>query len=361
MRWHWAAGVTGAALWIGQFSLLAIPSGIRLASASADENRPASAAPQVPPEKAREKPVAKTAKEIRDEQLSISGRYARFERMLVQMADILGRQDPERADVIRRALGKSREDLLKDDIETVVQMLEQGQLGDAALKQGEVVKSFQDLLVLLQSEDRRSSVERERERLNGLLKNVRNLLNEQRSARAATQNSRIRPMQPPVSSGLSKVPKKRSMRSASMTSKRPPKVSRNSRERAGKERARKVKAVTTMMGKVRTAKAKTVRKRKVPKAARGKTRSRETKSPAVRASNLRAVRRAAGAKKVMTENPQVPANRESKVSLVSQQSPAVVKSPAVQNQRLVASSWSGLRSRWKKPSKHFANSSANRL
>lgn len=190
MRWHWAAGVTGAALWIGQFSLLAIPSGIRLASASADENRPASAAPQVPPEKAREKPVAKTAKEIRDEQLSISGRYARFERMLVQMADILGRQDPERADVIRRALGKSREDLLKDDIETVVQMLEQGQLGDAALKQGEVVKSFQDLLVLLQSEDRRSSVERERERLNGLLKNVRNLLNEQRSARAATQNSR---------------------------------------------------------------------------------------------------------------------------------------------------------------------------
>jgi hypothetical protein len=190
MRWHWAAGLTGAALWFGQLSLLAFPSGIRQAFASADEKPPASNAPQAPPEKASEKSVAKTAKEIRDEQLSISGRYARFERMLVQMADILGRQDPERADVIRRALGKGREDLLKDDIEAIVQMLEQGQLGDAALKQGEVVKSFQDLLVLLQSEDRRSSVERERERLNGLLKNVRNLLNEQRSARAATQNSR---------------------------------------------------------------------------------------------------------------------------------------------------------------------------
>lgn len=190
MRWHWAAGLTGAALWLGQLSLLAFPSGIQQTFAVADESKSASRTPQTPPEKAPEKPVAKTAKEIRDEQLSISGRYARFERMLVQMADILGKQDPERADVIRRALGKGREDLLKDDIETIVQMLEQGQLGDAALKQGEVVKSFQELLALLQSEDRRSSVERERERLNGLLKNVRNLLNEQRSARAATQNSR---------------------------------------------------------------------------------------------------------------------------------------------------------------------------
>ncbi|MGV2338828.1 MAG UNVERIFIED_CONTAM: hypothetical protein LVR18_34030 [Planctomycetaceae bacterium] len=106
------------------------------------------------------------------------------------MADILAKQDPERADVIRRAIGKGREDLLKDDIETIVQLLEQGQLGDAAKKQNEVVDSLQALLVLLQSEDRRSSVERERERLNGLLKNVRNILNEQRSARAATQNSK---------------------------------------------------------------------------------------------------------------------------------------------------------------------------
>ncbi|MFM8476810.1 MAG: hypothetical protein ACKOEO_13615 [Planctomycetaceae bacterium] len=190
---YWTAGLAGAFLWAAQLSLLAAPQLLSTPRPTDEQGgTPKSQGnnPEKTPEKAPEKTPPKSAKELRDEQLSISGRYARFERMLTQMADILAKQDPERADVIRRALGKGREDLLKDDIENIVQLLEQGQLGDAAKKQNEVVDSLQALLVLLQSEDRRSSVERERERLNGLLKNVRNLLNEQRSARAATQNSK---------------------------------------------------------------------------------------------------------------------------------------------------------------------------
>lgn len=127
--------------------------------------------------------------ELRDGQLAISGRYARFERMLSQMADVLGRQDPERADLLRRALGKGREDQVKEDIEKVVDLLSKGELGTASEKQTEVVASLETLLKLLQSEDRRSSVERERERLNALLKDVRNVISEQKSARAATQNA----------------------------------------------------------------------------------------------------------------------------------------------------------------------------
>ena len=139
-------------------------------------------------------PVAAPAKDtspksLRDGQLSISGRYARFERMLSQMADILGRQDPERADLLRRAIGKGREELVKEDIEKIIELLNNGELGTASEKQTEVIGSLQTLLKLLQSEDRRSSVERERERLNELLKDVRNVLAEQKSARAATQNS----------------------------------------------------------------------------------------------------------------------------------------------------------------------------
>jgi len=185
IAWYWAAGLAGALLWAAQLSLLAAPQRPSPPRATDEQGGTPKSQGNTP-----EKTPPKSAKELRDEQLSISGRYARFERMLTQMADILAKQDPERADVIRRALGKGREDLLKDDIENIVQLLEQGQLGDAAKKQNEVVDSLQALLVLLQSEDRRSSVERERERLNGLLKNVRNLLNEQRSARAATQNSK---------------------------------------------------------------------------------------------------------------------------------------------------------------------------
>ncbi len=132
---------------------------------------------------------AVTPKDLRDDALAISGRYARFERMLTQMADILGRQDPERADLLRRAIGKGREDQVKEDIEKVVELLSKSELGTATEKQTEIVASLETLLKLLQSEDRRSSVEREQERLNGLLKDVRSILAEQKSARAATQNS----------------------------------------------------------------------------------------------------------------------------------------------------------------------------
>ncbi len=61
-----------------------------------------------------------TPKSLRDDQLAVSGRYSRFERMLTQMADILGRQDPERADLLRRAIGKGREGRIKEEIENVV-------------------------------------------------------------------------------------------------------------------------------------------------------------------------------------------------------------------------------------------------
>ncbi|MDA1230530.1 MAG: hypothetical protein O2856_07135 [Planctomycetota bacterium] len=130
-----------------------------------------------------------TPKSLRDDQMSVSGRYARFERLLTQMADILGRQDPERADLLRRAIGKGREGRIKEEIENVVGLIESGNIGNASEKQAAVIENLQALLKLLQSEDRRSAVERETDRLNGLLKDLRGVLAEQRAARAATQNS----------------------------------------------------------------------------------------------------------------------------------------------------------------------------
>ena len=128
---------------------------------------------------------------LRDQQLSISGRYSRFERMLSQMADILGREDPERADLLRRAISKGREQRIGDRIDGVIELLESKEFGTAIEEQQQVADGLIELLKLLQSEDRRSSVEKERERLNDLLNDVRGLINEQRSARSANQNSPV--------------------------------------------------------------------------------------------------------------------------------------------------------------------------
>jgi len=168
------------------FALTLVAMFVLLRTTVGQDTRSITEAPASPPAVAGENV---TPKSLRDDQLAVSGRYARFERMLTQMADILGRQDPERADLLRRAIGKGREGRIKEEIESVVALIESGEIGNASEKQADVIESLQALLKLLQSEDRRSAVERERDRLNGLLKDVRGVLAEQRSARAATQNS----------------------------------------------------------------------------------------------------------------------------------------------------------------------------
>lgn len=126
---------------------------------------------------------------LENDALAISGRYTRFERMLSQMADLLAVEDPERAELLRRAIGQSREKAIGTNIEAIANLLADDSLGDAIDKQQSSAQAMAVILKLLQSEDRRSAVEKERERLNDILKNVRNTIAEQRAARAAAQNS----------------------------------------------------------------------------------------------------------------------------------------------------------------------------
>ena len=126
---------------------------------------------------------------LQNDQLAVSGRYDRFERLLSQMADILGFEEPYRAELLRRAISKGREKAISSQLGQIADDLSQDNLGKALEQQEEVLESLADLLRLLQSEDRRSALEKERERLNSLLKDVSNTLSEQKSARASTQNA----------------------------------------------------------------------------------------------------------------------------------------------------------------------------
>ncbi len=126
---------------------------------------------------------------LRNDQLAVSGRYDRFERLLSQMADLLGHEDPERAELLRRAISKGREKTISAQLGRIATDLGQNNLGTALEQQEEVIESLTVLLKLLQSEDRRSELEKERERLNKLLKDVSNTLNQQKSARARTKNA----------------------------------------------------------------------------------------------------------------------------------------------------------------------------
>lgn len=120
-------------------------------------------------------------------QEAISLRYRRFETTLLQLAEYLRQTDPDRAELLVRALGKSKETRIPDQLAELVQLLERGQLGDAIDSQETVVLQMQLVLTLLQSEDRQSELEREQQRIKALIRDVNNLIGKQTDARAMTE------------------------------------------------------------------------------------------------------------------------------------------------------------------------------
>ncbi len=125
---------------------------------------------------------------LANDQDSIKARYKRFNLTLQQMAEILRKQDPERADLLFRALGKSQETRIEDQMNLIFTLLnkEQPQLGEAIDRQEELVGQLKNLLDLLQSEDRRSEIEKEKLRLQELLKDINKLIGKEKDIRAGT-------------------------------------------------------------------------------------------------------------------------------------------------------------------------------
>ncbi len=138
---------------------------------------------------AREAPPPPSKPNLANDQDSIKARYKRFNLTLQQMAEILRKQDPERADLLFRALGKSQETRIEDQMNLIFSLLnkEQPQLGEAIDRQEELVGQLKNLLDLLQSEDRRSEIEKEKLRLQELLKDINKLIGKEKDIRAGTE------------------------------------------------------------------------------------------------------------------------------------------------------------------------------
>ncbi len=120
-------------------------------------------------------------------QEAVALRYARFENSLNQLAEHLRKTDPDRADLLFRAIGKSKEGRISDQLRDVVLLLKKEQLGDALDGQQSAVEQMLIVLQLLQSEDRKDEIEREKQRIAGLIKDVDKLVLKQTDVRAATE------------------------------------------------------------------------------------------------------------------------------------------------------------------------------
>lgn len=126
---------------------------------------------------------------LANDQDAIRARYKRFNLTLQQMAEILRKQDPERADLLFRALGKSQETRVEDQMNLIFTLLnkEQPQLGEALERQEELLATMKTLLELLQSENRLSEIEKEKQRLQELVKDLNKLIGKEKDLRVGTE------------------------------------------------------------------------------------------------------------------------------------------------------------------------------
>ena len=117
----------------------------------------------------------------------LSRRYKRFEDTLLKLSEALRKTDPERADLLRRAISKSKESMLAPQLNELVDLLKKDQFGEALDRQQAVVTQMQTLLDLLLSEDRTKELIEERKRIEGYLKEINVIITGQKENRAATE------------------------------------------------------------------------------------------------------------------------------------------------------------------------------
>jgi len=106
---------------------------------------------------------------------------------MLDMAEFIRKTEPERSDILIRAINNSKENGVFRDMEDLVKLLAStDQLGDAVDQQGEVVDELQSLLELLMSDDREKELAEERARIEQYIKDLTKIIAGQKDVRAAT-------------------------------------------------------------------------------------------------------------------------------------------------------------------------------
>ncbi|MFM7159929.1 MAG: hypothetical protein ACKO3P_06120, partial [Planctomycetaceae bacterium] len=106
-------------------------------------------------------------------QESLQRQYKRFEDGLYRIAEGLRKSDPERADLLLRAIGKSKEERIATQMNELSSLLRSNkQLGEAIERQEDLIGNLQVILDLLLSEDRQKELQEEQKRIKAYLEEV---------------------------------------------------------------------------------------------------------------------------------------------------------------------------------------------
>jgi len=127
------------------------------------------------------------AQELTDKQRNLAGRYAQLEQVLLRLAETSATANPRRATLLNQVLHESRDKLLVQRFDTLVNALERRQLTDAISGQTEIEADLLALLRLLENENRNERRDAEKEQIQEFLQDIEEILHSERTLRNQTR------------------------------------------------------------------------------------------------------------------------------------------------------------------------------
>ena len=127
------------------------------------------------------------AQELTDKQRSLSGRYTQLEQILLRLSETSANSNPRQATLLKKALYESKDKLIVQRFETLVNALERRQLSDAVNGQADIERDMLLLLKLLESENRNEQREKEKEQIKEFIRNLEEILHNERVLKNQTR------------------------------------------------------------------------------------------------------------------------------------------------------------------------------
>ena len=126
--------------------------------------------------------------ELIQKQANLAQRYQKLEELLLRLADVEAAENPERSELLRNAVKKSREKFVLEKIRGAADSLKDQKFQSAVEGQKGAVDDLKAILKLLMSEDRSKRIRDEKERIARVIKDLKRIERAQRSTRARTEN-----------------------------------------------------------------------------------------------------------------------------------------------------------------------------
>ena len=134
-------------------------------------------------------PKASEDPSLEEKQRIVHDQWKRLEEILLRMSETTALTDPDRAELIKKVIAQGKQKMIDPQFQTLTDLLKDGEISRALDNQKDLRADLNDLLKVLETENRMRRVKSEKERIKGYIKDLEKLIAGQRNLQNQTMNS----------------------------------------------------------------------------------------------------------------------------------------------------------------------------